>query len=157
MKASSFGTNALAATMTTYSYPKSNNSNSSGNSANWDIASHTSDETIILWMQRGVKEGKLDAVKGALKKLCELASTEEGCLTHSFAFNADETQVYATEIFANFDALFGHMKSVGEVLPEIRENTNPVSLTITSTAEDQVKLKELLPAFPITFLTNIDS
>ena len=112
------------------------------------MATHSSDETLILWNQLNVKEGKLDDVKQVLKKLCDLAATEQGTLTYTFAFNDDETKLYATEIFANVEAFMEHMKHVGEVLPGLVDNTEPGSLTVVTTQDEHEKLKEILAAFP---------
>lgn len=106
--------------------------------------------SIIFWNTLNVKGGKLEALKKTLKKLCDLVTTETGTFTYNFAFNQDETQVFATEIYANTEAVLEHFKNVGEVLPELMENHIPGSLTVIAPKEEHEKLKELLAELPYT-------
>ena len=81
----------------------------------------------------------LAELKQVVGELVERARQEPGTLQYDWFFNADETQCFVRETFADSSAALAHMANASDLLPRLLALGGGVKLELFGNASDELR------------------
>jgi quinol monooxygenase YgiN len=89
-----------------------------------------------------VRPGKLETVKGALRRFIEKTAAEQENLFYGFSINDDE--IFCREAYESAEGLLVHLKNVDALLTEMLKSADLTRVEVHGPAKELAKLKEPL-------------